>query len=64
VLVISNNYYYSSCIILIVKLVIVAGLRLGLAYVLYKSIELLIIVLIKLFIIITSDSRSRLWFNL
>jgi hypothetical protein len=50
--------------ILVVKLVVVAGLRLGPACVLCGSVELLISVLIRLFIIIASSSRSRLWFNL
>jgi hypothetical protein len=47
-----------------VKLAVVAGPRLGPACVLYRSIELLITVLIRLFVIIASNSGSRLWFDL
>jgi Ni,Fe-hydrogenase I cytochrome b subunit len=61
ILVINNNCCCSGSIGLVVKLMVMARLRLVPA--LWGFVEL-ISVLIRLFVILVSDSRSRLCFNL
>jgi hypothetical protein len=64
VLVTSNDRRCSGCVALAVKLAVVAGPRLGPACVLHGSVEPLMTVSIRLFVIIAGDSGSRLWFDL
>jgi hypothetical protein len=64
VLVMSDDRCCSGCVVLAAKLAVVAGPRLGPACVLRGSVEPLMTVLIGLFVIIASDSGSRLRFDL
>jgi hypothetical protein len=64
ILIISNVYYCSGSVEVVVKLAVIARPRLGPACALLRRFAELVTVLIGLFIILISNSRSRLCFDL
>lgn len=64
ILIISNDYYCSGSVEVVVKLAVMARPRLGPACALLRGFAELVTVLIGLFIILVSNSRSRLCFDL